>query len=88
MGLHAVLDLIRWLFSPTVNPGDKFDEQESVNDHESKEEIKSVWHRSLLSVETYRATLVPLWNEDKKCRNRQRFPEKSLILQAQDASVF
>jgi hypothetical protein len=26
--------------------------------------------------------------EDKKCRNRQRFPEKSLIWQAQDASVF
>jgi hypothetical protein len=27
-------------------------------------------------------------NEDKKCRDRQRFPEKSLIWQAQDASVF
>ncbi len=34
-----------------------------------------------------RATQRPLWNEDKKCRDRQRFPEKSLIWQAQDASV-
>ena len=48
--------------SPTVNPSDKFDEQKPVNDHESKKEIKSVGHRSLLSVDTKRdrATPVPL----------------------------
>src|SRR5262245_35603257 len=76
--------------SATVNPGDKADKQKPVNDHESNEEIKRVGHRSLLFVETERdrATPVPLWNKDKECRNRQRFPEKSLLWQAQDASVF
>ena len=33
---------------------------------------------------TDRATPRPLWNEDKKYRDRQRFPEKSLLSQVQE----
>ena len=65
-----------------------YNQRSDNEDQPDEQKIHAFTHVVDSSYETNRATQRPLWNEDKKCRNRQGFPEKSLIWQAQDAPVF